>query len=254
MRRADPWITRSFDYPHARVRIRFFRIPAWEGSPAAREHAALAWQRPGEFTLEPMLPANSPVLAALALPDEYAISDAAGMGAAAFLDALERRLGAGLRLVQLRDKQLAPAARARLFRDAAALCDAVGARLLLNADPEEAALLGAAGLHLSTDRLMRTAVRPRFALVGASCHDAGELAHAAALPVDFAVLGPVQPTTSHPGAPALGWPAFSALLEDCPIPVFAIGGLAAADLALARHHGAHGIAMIRGAWNQASGS
>ena len=55
---------------------------------------------------EPMLPANAPVLAALALPHEYAISNAERMGIEASLHIMERRLKEGLRLLQVRDKNL----------------------------------------------------------------------------------------------------------------------------------------------------
>ena len=51
-----------------------------------------------------------------------------------------------------------------------------------------------------------------------------------ALGLDFAVLGPVLPTASHPGAPTLGWERFSALAAGCSIPVYALGGLKPADL------------------------
>ena len=59
-----------------------------------------------------------------------------------------------------------------------------------------------------------------------------------------AVLGPVKDK-----APALGWERFADIAADCSIPVYAIGGLTRADLAAAWRAGAHGGAMIRGAWS-----
>ena len=44
--RAYPWITRVFVYPHAKVRLHFYRVYAWRGEPRAIEHQAIAWQRP----------------------------------------------------------------------------------------------------------------------------------------------------------------------------------------------------------------
>ena len=52
------------------------------------------------------------------------------------------------------------------------------------------------------------------------------------------------------GQPALGWQAFARLMEGLPMPVFALGGLAATDMEDARDAGAHGIAAIRGLWGQ----
>jgi 8-oxo-dGTP diphosphatase len=103
-------------------------------------------------------------------------------------------------------------------------------------------------VHLTASQLARLDRRPVLDLVGASCHDAGELARACELGVDFAVLGPVRPTPSHPGAPGIGWDAFAALVRDNPLPVYALGGLSPADLDAAYGRGAHGISMMRGVW------
>jgi 8-oxo-dGTP diphosphatase len=72
-----------------------------------------------------------------------------------------------------------------------------------------------------------------------------ELKHAEALGLDFAVLAPIQPTASHPHAPALGWQALIELLEKINLPVFALGGLSRDDLQKALAAGAQGIAGIR---------
>ena len=82
-----------------------------------------------------------------------------------------------------------------------------------------------------------------MSLVGASCHDERELDRAAVLGLDYAVVGPVKATPSHPQATPLGWEAFAALVHDRPMPVYAIGGLTRADLAEARSRGAHGVAL-----------
>jgi thiamine monophosphate synthase len=66
--------------------------------------------------------------------------------------------------------------------------------------------------------------------------------------VDFAVLSPVLPTASHPGAPGLGWARFAELACDRPFPVYALGGMRPEMLAEARSHGAHGIASLSGIW------
>ena len=103
-------------------------------------------------------------------------------------------------------------------------------------------------MHLTSSLLLSTASRPDFELVGASCHDEFELQRAEKLGADFAVLGPVQATPSHPGVPVLGWEKFAALIRDCPLPVFALGGMMEGDLPRAWRAGAHGISMLRGAW------
>ena len=100
------------------------------------------------------------------------------------------------------------------------------------------------GVHLTAAALMASAGRPEGALVGASCHDEREIAHAAKLGVDYVVVGPVKLTDTHPGAIPLGWDRLEALIRDQPMPAYAIGGLARADLGEARQRGAHGVALL----------
>jgi 8-oxo-dGTP diphosphatase len=85
-------------------------------------------------------------------------------------------------------------------------------------------------------------------LCAASCHTRAEIERAAALGLDFAVLGPVLPTPSHPGATMLGWDGFAAIAAEAPLPIYALGGLTRDDLDLAIAHGAHGVALRRAAW------
>jgi 8-oxo-dGTP diphosphatase len=248
---AWPWLNRAFVYPHAHVMLRFFRVTGWRGEPHPHEGQALAWTRAdrgmGSPDVAPILPANGPILRGLSLPLEYAISDLERLGEAAFLAALDARLEQGLGLVQLREKHLAGADWRRLAGAVAARCRDRGARLMLNADAALASELGV-GVHLSAAQLMAATSRPDLEWVAASCHDPRELARAAELDLDFVVLSPVLPTTSHPGAETLGWERFVECLRDYPLPVYALGGLALDDLATARRHGAHGVALKSRAW------
>ena len=90
---------------------------------------------------------------------------------------------------------------------------------------------------------------PSSAMACGAARDAGPAARAwlggcaAALGADYALLGHVKPTESHPGAKPLGWEAFEALCRDRPMSIYAIGGLRRADLAEAKRRGAHGVAL-----------
>jgi len=242
---AYPWISRVHAYEHATVRLNFFRVTRWHGEPQARENQRLVWQRIDAPFVEPMLPANAPVLASLALPLEYAITDAQAIGTAEQIALVETRMKAGLRLVQVRDKENWE--RARLIYTVTSIARQYGARVLVNGGPS------ADGVHLSAEHLMTLRSRPKAALVAASCHTVEELGHAMAIGLDFVVLGPVRPTRSHPGAHCLGWDGFRRIAEGASIPVYAIGGLRPAHLDEARRAGAHGLAMISGAWDAAGG-
>jgi len=245
---AYPWITRDYDYEHAAVRLRFFRVVKWSGALHGLENQRFAWQSPAAIDVRPLLPANAPILRALQLPPVYGITNAAALGREEFLARLEQALASGLRLVQVREKALPEDALARFAGEVVERAHAHGARVLVNGSVELAQRSGADGVHLTSAQLARLEARPPLELVGASCHDAAELARAAELAADFVVLGPVLPTPSHPAAAAMGWEKFAKLLADYTVPVYALGGLRASDLETAWHRGAHGISMMRGAW------
>jgi 8-oxo-dGTP diphosphatase len=233
------------------VRLNFMRVERWRGEPVARERQAFSWQRPDALTVGPMLPANAPVLKSLRLPLAYALTNCAELGIEGSLRALEHALAAGLRLVQIREKQMSPAELDLFVGAAVALVHAAGGMVLLNDTEDIARSIRADGIHLSAARLLAAASRPQFEWCAASCHNAGELDAALRLGVDFVVLGPVQPTPSHPGARPLGWAQLEQLAHGFPLPVYALGGLLLRDLERARSCGAHGIAMMRGAWAHA---
>jgi 8-oxo-dGTP diphosphatase len=245
---ADPWIVRIYAYPHAKVRLNFFRVRAWHGEPHGKEEQQLAWQHASAVDVAPLLPANAPVLRALQLPFEYAITHAGEIGAAEQLCRLDERLAQGLRLIQVREKGMQARALERFAGAVIALARPRGARVLINSDIALAERLGADGVHLAAAQLARLERRPALGWCAGSCHNAEELSRAAHLGVDFAVLGPVQATPSHPDSMPLGWDGFAALARGVTLPVFALGGMQPGDLETAWRCGAQGIAMVRGSW------
>lgn len=245
---AYPWITREHVYEHAHVSLHFFEVTAWRGEIHDRVHSALSWQQAGAMDVGPMLPANGPILKALRLPRVCGITHAGEIGIDAQLARLEAALAGGLRLVQIREPALPDADCERFARAVVERCHAAGALAVVNGDAALARRIGADGLHLPARSLMAADGRPDFEWVGASCHSRAELEQAAALELDYALLGAVRPTQSHPERATLGWSAFGDLVARLPLPVFALGGLSAGDLETAKAAGAHGVAGIRGIW------
>lgn len=247
-----PLITVPHRYPHKRLRLDVRRIAGWEGTLKGLDGQALAWVPRSKLASYAMPGADRPVVAALLQPDRYLVTPPPTADATGWLAGLARALHAGgIARVQLRGPgdAAATAAWPALAREAAALCRAARVEVLVNSDIALARDLRV-GVHLKAAQLAGLPQRPLPATlpVAASCHDAAELRHAERLRCDFAVLGPVRPTPSHPGAPGIGWDAFEALREDCTLPLYAIGGLGPADLAEARRHGAQGVAGIRALW------
>lgn len=245
---AYPWLTRVFTYPHATVRLNFFRVTAWSGELHPHEGQQFSWQPPAEVSVAPVLPANAPILHALELPSLYAVSNAAELGIDEFMRRLEVALGNGLRLVQVREKELSRDALRELARRVVEMAHAHGAKVLINGDVTLAQEVGADGVQLTSRQLAEYTERPAVDWCAASCHSAEELRRAEALGCDFALLSPVLPTLSHPGAPHLGWDNFAVIAAGSSIPVYALGGLSYGDMPTAWQHGAHGLALLRQAW------
>ncbi len=154
-------------------------------------------------------------------------------------------------LLQIREKNLSPSALEKFAKEAIAITREHGIRVLINSDITLAERLDAAGVHLTASQLHTLNTRPDFAWVGASAHNRQDIERAASLNCDFAVLGSVKETPSHPGQTPMGWNAFADAVFDTPIPVYAIGGMTTTDIDEAIIHGAHGIAMQRGAFKLA---
>jgi 8-oxo-dGTP diphosphatase len=248
VRRASPWLVQEFVYPHAHVELNFFRVLAWDGALASHDGQAFEWQTPGRYSVAPLLPANTLILAALELPLVYGITCAEDSDEASFLPRAQAALDGGLRLVQIRDKTWPLARRLRMARDLVPLAHRVGARVLWNGTADEARAAGCDGVHWTSATLNEAQDRPRDLVVAASVHSRDELMHAAQVGVDFAVLGPVNPTPTHPFATPLGWQGFEGIVHGTRIPVYALGGLDAHDIDTAIDHGAHGVALRRGRW------
>ena len=246
---ARPLIRVSHRYAERSVVLDTWRVTAWRGEPQALEGQRLAWAGVDELHQWPLMAADGPIVSALRLPSTYLFTGSFDDTRDA-LTRLRASLSNGVRLVRLRAPGTDDQVYAALAREAVAVCRAVGARCLLDRSPSLVRELGADGLHLTASALAALAQRPlpRDYWLGVSCHDAAELARAAELGADFAVLSPVRPTASHPDAEPLGWERFRSLVETVNVPVYALGGLGRDDLDAAWAAGAQGVAAIRGLW------
>lgn len=164
-----------------------------------------------------------------------------------FLDAV---LGAGVDVVQLRQKGLEAAHELALLEVFRAACDKHGTLLSVNDRADVAYAAGADVLHLGQDDLPVAVAREIIGpgpLVGLSTHAEAETAGAAeAGGVDYFCVGPVWPTPTKPGRPAPGLPLlrFAARLGAAR-PWFAIGGISLASLDEVLAAGARRVVVVR---------
>ena len=243
VRRAEPLIRIEHAYPDLLVLLDVWNVHEFSGVPASCEGQPLQWLAPDRLAQLRFPDANLPIIMAARLPEYYAILDDGSVWQ--LDDRLHRLLQRGIKLVQLRAKSLSEKAVQQFLAAARPLCRQHGAKLLVNSALLPVAEQAADGIHLSSRHLLQLQTRPENSgWLAASCHNLGELRHAEKIGVDFAVLAPVMPTASHPGARTLGCQRFSSLLEKTNLPAYALGGMTLNDVKKARQAGAQGVAGI----------
>ena len=162
--------------------------------------------------------------------------------------ALEAAAHAGVKVMQLREKDLTPRELYALATEARGAIAPYGSRLLINDRADIACAAKLAGVHLTTTSLSPASARcclPEDALVGVSTHSLVEARFAQEFGADFITFGPVYHTASKA---AFGEPkGLDALREICDavsIPVFALGGVTPDRARACLDAGAHGVAGI----------
>jgi thiamine-phosphate pyrophosphorylase len=186
----------------------------------------------------------------LLLPSLYLIADRETCRPRSLEDVLREALDAGIRLVQLREKDIADDALRRLAADVLDVASPYGARLLINSRPDIVMEMGSAGVHLPVRGPSPAAVReqagPEF-LIGCSTHSLDELRDAVEGGADLVTYSPVYEPTSKPGyGPPLGLDGLRQAARSTEIPVYALGGITPERVQSCRASGASGVAVMSG--------
>jgi thiamine-phosphate pyrophosphorylase len=154
-------------------------------------------------------------------------------------DVLRAAVAGGVEVVQLRDKQLGDEELAAVANAAHALCERIGALLIVNDRPLVAREAGADGVHVGQDDMPPDEVRELVGpdvLIGLSTHADGEIDAAQSTAadgtplVDYIGVGPVHETPTKPGRPRVGVELVRYAAARARVPFFAIGGLNAANI------------------------
>lgn len=239
---ARPLIKIKHRYPDLRVLLDVWQVNDFSGVAMPHEGQAMCWVNPERLNDYAFPAANLPIISASRLPDRYAILE--GTSVEQVLHNLSKIIENGISLLQLRIKSLPACDTRAVYRHVSSQCQKHNIRLLINSDlalPHAKAN----GIHLSSQALMSSHSRPvGHDWVAASCHNETELRHAQEIGVDFVVLAPVLPTTTHPEATPLGWKNMTDLIEQVNLPVFALGGLTVDNIDSVIHAGGQGIAGI----------
>ncbi len=255
--KAYPWITFVYSYQgSATIRLIFFRIVSWQGYPSNLENQILKWLHvnniPGNKGIK-ILPSLYTPLRYLRLPTTYGITSIGSTkNATEFLYRLNKALSNGLRLLQFREPNWPEGKDSEslhfILQKVIKCCHHSNANLLVNSIHPKSWWGEADGVHLRSDDLGKLNIRSHIskkALLGVSTHNHFDLIQAQNMDADFAVLGPVSRTLTHPEVEGIGWTEFRELSKNVGIPIFALGGQSHNTREVALENGAHGISGIR---------
>lgn len=158
-------------------------------------------------------------------------------------------LAGGVDILQLRAKGIAPDIVSSAAQRIIPLCKAAGVPFILNDYPEMAAELGADGVHIGQDDGSIYDVRSRIPdgmLIGRSTHSLEQAKQALADGADYIGFGPLFPTPTKAGRPAIGLEEIAEMEREVGsrIPAFCIGGIKPGNLAQVIASGARRCVVV----------
>jgi|SRR3990172_12283055 len=190
------------------------------------------------------------------LPPLYLITDRSQTLGRSLLDVVKAALEGGVRMIQLREKDLSGKELFNLAKELRELTNQFGAKLLVNDRIDVALAVGADGVHLGHQSISVQDARqvfktssliphPSSFLVGVSTHSLEEALNAQSDGADFITFGPVYITPSKAayGQP-VGTDKVKEAAEAVNIPIYALGGIRRRNIEGVLNAGVYGVAMI----------
>lgn len=249
--KSRPLIRVHHDYGDRSVLLDVWKVLNYTGDPHGREAQSVRWSSIAMLDPLEFPAADVPIIKAMQLPDRYLITGKFG-SPHEFSARLSNALKNEIKLVQLRLKndwyENNMHSAEEILHSAEKLCNENCARLLLNVPEQLRTKSTCKNIHADSRLLSQLQQRPDCEWFSVSCHTSDDLKKAEKLDADFAVLSPVQKTSSHPDAEPLGWDVFQSIIDGINIPVYALGGVGSDDIDQAHSHGGQGVAGIGSFW------
>jgi thiamine-phosphate pyrophosphorylase len=154
----------------------------------------------------------------------------------------------GTALIQYREERLSDGEALAIARRVVQAALPYRVRVLINDRPDIARMSDAAGVHLGQEDLPPAAARALLkpdSIVGVSVDTAEEAIHTEADGVDYISLGPAYPTASKADVPEpRPLSLYERLAEELSVPLVAIGGITAGNVAPLARAGVRAVAVL----------
>lgn len=181
-------------------------------------------------------------------PPLYAIFDPSQAGGRPPSAILRQLLDGGVRIIQMRAKEMVAKDCLSLAREARELCHAAGCLFIVNDRVDIALAVGAGGVHLGQKDLPLYIARNlmgRDKVIGISTHDLAQAREAEQGGADYIGFGPIfGTTTKETGYSARGLTMLKEIRQAVGIPIVAIGGINENNVAQVWQAGADSAAII----------
>lgn len=177
----------------------------------------------------------------------YAVTDRAWTGRQTLAEQVEAALQNGVTCVQLREKELDEAAFLAEAKELCALCRRYGVPFIVNDNVDIAIACGADGVHVGQEDMVAADVRCRVGsdmIVGVSAHTVEEARQAVRSGADYLGVGAVFSTSTKSNVTTMPYATLQAICGAVDVPIVAIGGISAQNIALLSGSGVDGVAVV----------
>ena len=186
----------------------------------------------------------------------YGIVDLGYVAPEAIERVAEAMCAGGVDIVQLRAKGFSDLDIEQFGQRLAPVLESAGVPLIVNDFPELVPTIGAQGAHVGQDD--RTVADARWRagralagevpapIIGKSTHSLAQAAAAQAEGADYIGFGPLFPTATKPGRPAIGLEEIRRVHDIVSIPIFCIGGVKRENLDTVLDAGARRVVIVSG--------
>jgi len=153
----------------------------------------------------------------------------------------------GVNMLQLRAKNYSPERILEMAKLVRPICLKYQVPFIINDYPEIAAQVDADGVHIGqNDGELEKArnLAGNCKIVGRSTHCPEQARKAHEEGADYIGFGPLYPTATKPGRPAIGLNTIAQVHDEVPLPIFCIGGITEQTLPEVLDAGAQNVVIV----------